>query len=126
MMDLNKIELMGHLTADPDIRGSEKAVACAKLRMATNGRASGKDSERTEYHSVVMFGRLATTAQRYLRKGDRLYIDGRIRTNAWVAKDGTRRRNTEIVARNIIMLGGKLKNDDVAVEEIDTDQDGEG
>ena len=135
MMDLNKIELIGRLTADPDARGSEKEVKCVSLRMATNRDArdaSGKVHQQTEFHSVVMFGKLATVAEKYLKQGDRLFVDGRIQTNAWVSQDGSRKSKTEIIAENLIMLGGKPKsekcsrNDEVVVEEIDTDERGEG
>jgi single-strand DNA-binding protein len=135
MNDLNKVELIGRLTADPAIRDAKKGFTCASLRMATNRSvkdASGKASQQTEYHSVLMFGRLAKVAEKYLRKGDRLYVAGRIRTNAWAAKDGSRKGKSEIVTENLIMLGGKPKDDrggrsdDVVVEEIETGNDGEG
>lgn len=125
MMDLNKIELIGRLTANPDTRGSEKAVKCVSLRIATNRDAldpSGKIHQQTEFHSVVMFGKLATVAEKYLKQGDRLYVDGRIQTNAWKSKDGSRESKTEIIAKNLIMLGGNPKiekdsrNDDVVVD----------
>lgn len=128
MMDLNKIELIGRLTADPDVRGSEKAVKCVSVRMATNRDArdaSGKVRQQTEFHSVVMFGKLAEVAKKYLKQGDRLFVSGRIRTNAWVSKDGSRKSKIVIVAENLIMLGGTPKskegsrNDDVILEEID-------
>lgn len=133
-MDLNKIELIGRLTADPDVRGSEKAVKCVSLRLATNRdarNASGKVHQTTEFHYVIMFGRLAKVAKTYLRQGDRLFVSGRIQTNAWVSQDGSRKSTIQIVAENLIMLGGKSKseksstNDDVVVEEIDVDENGE-
>ena len=133
-MDLNKIELIGRLTADPDVRGSEKAVKCISLRLATNRdarNASGKVHQTTEFHSVIMFGRLAKVAKTYLKQGDRLFVSGRIQTNAWVSQDGSRKSTIQIVAENLIMLGGKPKseesssNDEVVVEEIDVDENGE-
>lgn len=135
MNDLNKVELIGRLTADPAVRNGSKGSACASLRVATNRSvkdASGKASQRTEYHSVVMFGRLAGVAEKYLKKGDRLYVSGRLRANAWAAKDGSKRVRTEVVADNLIMLGGARKReadsstDDVVVDEIETDGNGEG
>jgi len=135
MNDLNKVELIGRLTADPAIRNAEKGYACASLNMATNRSAtdaSGKAGQQAEYHAGVMFGRLAKIAEKYLKKGDRLYVSGRLRTNAWTAKDGSRKAKTEIVADNLIMLGGKStddrggRNDEVVVEEIETGNGGEG
>lgn len=135
MNDLNKVELIGRLTADPAIREARKGFTCASLRMATNRSvkdASGKASQQAEYHSVVMFGRLAQVAGKYLQKGDRLFVSGCLRTNVWAAKDGSRNGKTEIVADNLILLGGKSKseahstNDEVVVEEIETGNGGEG
>ena len=114
MMDLNKIELIGRLTADPDARGSEKAVKCVTLRMATNRDArdaSGKAHQQAEYHSVVMFGKLAKAAKKYLKQGDRLFVSGRIQTNVWVSKGGPRKSKAEIIAETLIMLGSKPKSE---------------
>jgi len=128
MMDLNKIELIGCLTADPDIVNADGAYPRASLCVATNRDArdaSGKTRQCTDYHAVVMFDRLAKVAEKYLKKGDRLFVDGYIQTNAWVSQDGSRKSKTEIIAKNLIMLGSKPKsekssrNDEVVVDEID-------
>lgn len=125
-MDLNKTELIGRLTADPERREIKKGVPIAALRVATGGH--GKEGTQTVLHAVTMYGRLAEVATKYLKKGDRIYVDGRLEKFEYTAK-GVHREKVHIVARNLIMLGGKPQpkpqggNDDVVVEEVD---DGKG
>ena len=110
---LNKVMLIGNLGADPEIRyttgGSGSAVA--NLRLATpdswRDKESGEQQERTEWHRVVFFGRLAEIAGEYLKKGSQIYIEGRLQTRKWQDKEGHERSSTEIVANEMQMLGGR-------------------
>ena len=108
---INKAILIGHLGADPETRYMPSGGAVANIRMATTeswrDKSSGDMQERTEWHSVAMFGRLAEIAAEYLRKGSQVYIEGRIRTRKWQDRDGNDRYTTEIVANEMQMLGGR-------------------
>jgi single-strand DNA-binding protein len=112
---VNKVILVGNLGADPDVRTSPNGTVIANLRMAT-GEAwkdqQGQLQERTEWHRVVMFGRTAEVAQQYLRKGSKLYIEGRLQTRKWQDKEGRDQYTTEIVANEMQMLdraqGGEM------------------
>ena len=133
-MDLNKVELIGRLTADPDVRATAKGASRTSLRVAINRRLSGvgKSGEHAEFHSVVFFGRLAAVAGKYLKKGDRLFVSGRLQTNVWKTREGAQRSTVEVIADNLILLGGKAKADqephheDIVVEEIEADEKREG
>ena len=108
---VNKVILVGNLGADPETRYSASGAAVTNLRLATSDswtdRQSNERRERTEWHRVVMFGKLAEIAEQYLRKGRQVYIEGSIRTNKWQGQDGQDRYTTEIVARDMQMLGGR-------------------
>lgn len=132
MNDLNKVELIGRLTADPELRSSGEKSWFVTMRVATNcypGKSDDGKAERdAEFHTVVAYGKLARIAGKYLRRGDRLYLDGRLHTYDRVSKDNRRTRYVEIVAQNLIMLGGASRpgrNDKVIVKEIETGNDGE-
>jgi single-strand DNA-binding protein len=107
---INKVILVGNLGADPEVRYTASGAAVANLRLATSDqwkdKQTGEQQERTEWHRVVMFGRLGEIAGEYLRKGRQVYIEGSIRTNKWQDRDGNDRYTTEIVARDMQMLGG--------------------
>ena len=104
---VNKVILVGNLGADPEVRTSPNGSVIANLRLAT-GEAwkdqQGQLQERTEWHRVVMFGRTAEIARDYLRKGSKLYIEGRLQTRKWQDKDGRDQYTTEIVANEMQML----------------------
>ena len=104
---INKVILVGHLGADPDIRQSGNGNVIANLNIAT-GEAwkdqQGQLQERTEWHRVVMFGRTAEIARDYLRKGSKLYLEGKLQTRKWQDKNGQDRYTTEIVAHEFQML----------------------
>lgn len=133
-MNLNKAELIGNLAADPTVRSLPSGQSVASFRVATNyvwrDAKSKKRQESTDFHNLVAWGRLGDVVKQYLKKGDRVYIDGRLHNRTWDGKDGVKRNRTEIVARNLIMLGGAKKkagdtkkvNDEVVVEEIDMDK----
>ena len=108
---LNKVMLIGNLGADPEIRYTTGGSAIANLRLATaeswRDKESGEQQERTEWHRVVFFGRLAEVAGEYLKKGSQIYVEGRIQTRKWQDKDGSDRYSTEIIANEMQMLGGR-------------------
>jgi single-strand DNA-binding protein len=108
---VNKVILIGNLGQDPDTKYMPSGSAVTNLRIATSevfkDRETGQQQERTEWHSVAMFGRLAEIAGEYLRKGSQVYIEGRLRTRKWQDKQGQDRYTTEIVADQMQMLGGR-------------------
>jgi single-strand DNA-binding protein len=108
---INKVILVGHLGQDPETRYMPSGGAVTNLRLATSeswkDKSTGDQQERTEWHNVAMFGRLAEIAAEYLRKGSQVYIEGRLRTRKWQDKDGNDRWTTEIVANEMQMLGGR-------------------
>lgn len=108
---VNKVILIGNLGQDPDTRYMPSGSAVTNLRLATSevfkDRETGDQTERTEWHSVAMFGRLAEIAAEYLKKGSQVYIEGRLRTRKWQDRDGNDRYTTEIIADQMQMLGGR-------------------
>lgn len=108
---VNKVIIIGNLGADPETRAMPSGTTVANLRIATTenwkDRQSGEQQERTEWHRVALFGRLAEVAAEYLRKGSQVYIEGSLRTRKWTDKQGTERYSTEIVANDMQMLGGR-------------------
>jgi len=107
---INKVILIGNLGADPEVRYTQSGTAVANLRIATNerwrDRQSGEQQERTEWHRVVLFGKLGEIASEYLRKGSQVFIEGRLQTRKWQGQDGQDRYTTEIVGNDMQMLGG--------------------
>jgi single-strand DNA-binding protein len=108
---VNKVILVGNLGKDPETRYMPSGSAVTNLRIATTeawkDKQSGEQQERTEWHSVAMFGRLAEIAAEYLRKGSQVYVEGKLRTRKWQDKEGKDRYTTEIVADEMQMLGSK-------------------
>lgn len=108
---VNKAILIGNLGADPEMRYTQAGKAVANLRIATSerwrDRESGEQQERTEWHRVVLFGKLGEIAGEYLKKGSQVYLEGRIQTRKWQGQDGQDRYTTEIVANQMQMLGGR-------------------
>lgn len=108
---INKVILVGNLGADPDTRYMPSGGAVTNLSVATSeswkDKQTGEQKERTEWHKVAMFGRLAEISAEYLRKGSQVYIEGKIRTRKWQDKDGNDRWTTEIIADEMQMLGGR-------------------
>jgi single-strand DNA-binding protein len=110
MASLNKVMIIGHLGADPDVRYSQNNTAIATLSVATNERykdQNGDWQESTEWHRIVAFGRVAEICQEYLKKGSKIYIEGSLQTRSWEDKDGVKKYTTEIKARTLFMLDGK-------------------
>jgi single-strand DNA-binding protein len=108
---INKVILVGNLGADPETRYMPSGKAVTNVRIATSeswtDRQSGDKQERTEWHSVVLFDKLGEISAEYLRKGSQVYIEGSLRTRKWQDKEGKDRYTTEIVAREMQMLGGR-------------------
>ncbi|MGE0484712.1 MAG: single-stranded DNA-binding protein [Gammaproteobacteria bacterium] len=108
---LNKVMLIGNLGADPEVRYTAGGSAVANVRLATaeswRDRDSGEQQERTEWHRVVFFGKLAEIVNEYLRKGSQVYVEGRLQTRKWQDRDGNERYTTEIVVSDMQMLGGR-------------------
>jgi len=108
---INKVILIGHLGADPETKSMPSGTSVANLRIATTEGYKDKQSnewqERTEWHNVALFGRLAEVAGEYLRKGSQVYIEGRLRTRKWQDKQGNDRYSTEIIGNDMQMLGGR-------------------
>jgi single-strand DNA-binding protein len=108
---VNKVILVGNLGNDPDTRYSPNGSAVTKISVATaeswKDKQSGEKQEKTEWHRVVFFGRLAEIAKEYLTKGSQVYIEGRLQTNKWQGQDGQDRYTTEVVASDMQMLGGR-------------------
>jgi single-strand DNA-binding protein len=109
-MDLNKVMIIGRLTREPELRQTPNGASVCQVGLATNyvytNQQTGQKVEQVEYHNVVMWRKLADIANQYLKKGQRVYIEGRLVTRSWDAQDGTKRSKTEIVADNMIMLDG--------------------
>ena len=108
---INNVILVGNLGADPETRYMPSGKPVTNIRIATSegwtDKQSGDKQERTEWHSVVLFEKLAEISAEYLRKGSQVYIEGSLRTRKWQDKEGKDRYTTEIVAREMQMLGGR-------------------
>ena len=108
---VNKVILIGSLGGDPEVRYTPSGSAVANITLATSeswrDKQSGESQERTEWHRVVFFNRLAEIAGEYLRKGSKIYIEGTLRTRKWQDKAGVERYTTEIVASEMQMLDRK-------------------
>src|SRR3990170_5079357 len=110
MSGVNKVILVGRLGKDPEVRNLENGVSVANFTMATSetykDRTTGEKKEATEWHNIVLWRGLAEVSQKYLHKGDLVYIEGKLRTRSW-EKEGVTRYTTEIVADNMNMLGSR-------------------
>ena len=108
---INKVILVGNLGADPETRYSASGAAITNISVATadswRDKATGEQQERTEWHRIVFFNRLAEIAGEYLRKGSQVYIEGRLQTRKWQDQSGQDKYTTEIVANEMQMLGGR-------------------
>ncbi|TDJ47291.1 MAG: single-stranded DNA-binding protein [Gemmatimonadetes bacterium] len=107
---LNKAQLIGNLGADPEIRSTTSGTQVATLSIATSRRwndRQGQQQEKTEWHRVVCWDKLAEICERFLKRGDRVYVEGAIEYRQWDGQDGQKKYTTEIRARELIMLGGR-------------------
>ncbi|MGY6631696.1 MAG: single-stranded DNA-binding protein [Wenzhouxiangella sp.] len=112
---INKVILIGNLGADPETRHTAGGSAVTNLSLATTeawrDRQTGENQEKTEWHRIVMFSKLAEIAGEYLRKGSKVYIEGKLQTRKWQDRDGNDRWTTEIVANEMQMLDGRGGSD---------------
>ena len=108
---INKVILVGNLGVDPEVRYTQSGSAVTNARLATSDtwkdRQTGEQQERTEWHRIVFFGKLAEIAGEYLRKGSKVYVEGRLQTRKWQGQDGQDRYTTEIVANDMQMLDSR-------------------
>jgi len=114
MACLNRVTLIGHLGKDPEVRYTQSGTAVAGFSLATTERfknKSGDWEDRTEWHNITLWGRLAEVAGDYLTKGKMVYIEGRLQTRKWQDKEGRDRYTTEVVGEKLLMLGGKGEGD---------------
>lgn len=110
MAGVNKVILVGNLGKDPEVRYLDNGVAVANFSLATTENYKNKEGEKvsqTEWHNVVLWRGLAEVAEKWLKKGSSVYVEGKIRTRKWEDKDGNTRYSTEILGDNMTMLGGK-------------------
>ncbi|MGJ7462668.1 single-stranded DNA-binding protein [Halomonas sp. MA07-2] len=113
---VNKVILIGNLGQDPEVRFLPSGAPVANLRLATTDtwmdKQSGQRQERTEWHTLVMFNKLAEIGQQYLKKGSRIYVEGRLQTRKWQGQDGQDRYSTEIVVNDMQMLDSRAGGGD--------------
>jgi len=112
-MSVNKVLLIGNVGRDPEVRHLDKGVTVANFPLATSESYTSKNGEKvttTEWHNIVVWRGLADVVDKYVKKGDKLFLEGKIRTRAWDDKEGNKRYTTEIFVDNMEMLGGKPQN----------------
>ena len=112
-MSVKKVLLIGNVGRDPEVRHLDKGVTVANFPLATSESYTSKNGEKvttTEWHNIVVWRGLADVVNKYVKKGDRLYLEGKIRTRSWVDKEGNKRYTTEIFVDNMEMLGGRPQN----------------
>ncbi|MFA5927087.1 MAG: single-stranded DNA-binding protein [Patescibacteria group bacterium] len=111
MLNLNRAQILGNLTRDAEMRFTPNGQPVSSFTVATNRRWKGKDGaaggEATEYHDIVLWGQQAETLSPMLKKGGPVFVEGRLQTRSWEGQDGVKRFKTEIVAENVIVLGGR-------------------
>lgn len=108
MAGLNKVTVIGNLGRDPEVRYTQSGTAVCNLRIGVTERRKDGDNwtDHTEWFSVVCFGKTAENANRFLKKGRQVYVDGRLQTRSWTDKEGQTRYTTEIIANQLLFLGG--------------------
>lgn len=129
-MDLNKVSLIGNLTADPLTKSLASGQNIATFTVATNYTwrdvQSKEKKSRADFHRIVAWGRLADVISAYLKKGSKVFLEGRLANRVWEDKNKNKKYATEIVASDLIMLGGssrkEVKGDETAKEEIDVEE----
>ncbi len=109
-MDLNKVMLIGNVTADPELRTTPNGQNVVSFSIATNLQwtdQSGQRQSKAEFHNIVAWRKLADIIGQYVKKGTKIYLEGRLQTRSWDAQDGQKKYRTEIVADNMILLGSR-------------------
>lgn len=122
-MDLNKATIIGRLTADPESRTTPNGQTVVTLTIATNftwNDANGQKQEKAEFHNIVAWRKLAEIMAQYLKKGSKVYVEGRLQTRSWEDQNGNKKYRTEIIADNMIMLDSK-SSDNTAPKDSTTD-----
>lgn len=112
-MTLNKAMIIGNLTRDPELKNTSSGANVASFSVATSlvwNDANGQKQQKPEFHNIIAWRRLAEICGQYLRKGSKVFIEGRLQTTDWTGQDGVKRYRTEIVAENMIMLDSKNSN----------------
>lgn len=126
MSSVNKVILIGNTGKDPEVKTFESGVKTASITLATSERykdRSGQQQEKTEWHNVVVFGKLVDVVEKYVKKGDKLYIEGSITTRKWQDREGNDRYTTEIKCLTLTMLGGVEKKATQPVVAVGDDKD---
>ena len=109
-MSLNRVQLIGNLTRDPEMKQIPGGQVVTSFGIATNFTWNSKDGQKqskTEFHNIVVWGKLAEICGQYLKKGSKAYVEGRLQTRDWEGEDGVKRYRTEVIADNMIMLDRK-------------------
>jgi single-strand DNA-binding protein len=123
MSSLNKIMLIGHLGKDPEIRYTPDGSPVATFSLATSENwtdKNGSRQEHTEWHTIVAWNRLADLSKRFLSKGRQVYVEGRIRSREWTDRDGNKRRTTEVIASQMVLLGSRPQGAETAAQPAET------
>lgn len=124
-MDLNKITLIGHMVRDPEEKRIASGQTLTRFSLATNyawqDAATKTRREAVDYHDIIAWGRLGQIVAEYVKKGSKVYIEGRLRNRSYVTKDGNKRTKHEVVAENMIMLGHRSPRQAALVKEEPTD-----
>lgn len=114
-MDLNKVQLIGRLTKDPEVKQTQGGKTMAMFSVATSKswkNEAGEKQEKTEFHNVVVFGKVADVVNMYCKKGKQVYVEGELQTRSWDDPQGNKKYRTEIIVSNVILLGGFEKQGD--------------
>src|SRR4030042_858950 len=128
-MSVNKVILVGNVGADPEVRYIESNTPVCNLRIATSETYKNRNGEKvtsTEWHNVVLWRGLAEIAEKYVKKGSQLYIEGKIRTRSWDDRDGNKRYTTEVIADTMQMLGRRSEESQPRQQSHDTVADNAG
>ncbi len=123
MAGVNKVLLIGNLGKDPEVRSLESGAKVASFSLATTESYKNKDGQKvdqTEWHNIVMWRGLAEVAEKYLKKGSQIYLEGKIRSRSWDDKEGNKRYTTEIIADTFTMLGSKRDESSQSAADLET------
>jgi single-strand DNA-binding protein len=126
MAGVNKVILVGNLGKDPEVQTFDNGIKKATFSLATTEKFKNKEgvlAEETEWHKVVVWRKLAETAEAYLHKGSLLYVEGRLRTHSWDDKDGNKRYTTEVIADNFTMLGPRKDQNSIGEHSASPEQE---
>ena len=126
MAGVNKVILVGNLGKDPQVNYLDNGVAVANFSLATTESYKNKEGEKvsqTEWHNIVLWRGLAEVAEKYLKKGSSVYIEGKIKTRKWEDKEGVTRYSTEVLADNMTMLGGRPTSSEGKIDETSKSED---